>query len=66
MKKLSLAMAVLAAAVVAAGSVTSYKASSHTNRQTVPATIQADFPIPTCPPDCHLNVSSPAPDPLPN
>jgi hypothetical protein len=59
MKKLTLA--VLAAAVVAAGSVTTYRNSSHTNRRTAPSTIQADYPYPVCPPACAL----PAPSQLP-
>jgi hypothetical protein len=62
MKKLSIAIAVLAAAVVSAGSVTHNKNSSPANRPTVPSTIQADLPAPSCPPACALPAPSRIPD----
>lgn len=61
MKKLSLAIAVLAAAVVFAGPL-NHKSPLTTTKRTAPSTIQADFPAPTCPPDCAV----PTPSPLPN
>jgi hypothetical protein len=50
MKKLAIAIAVLAAAVVSTGSLTP---------QAVQApSIQADFPIPPCTPNCAINIPS--------
>lgn len=60
MKKLSLAFAVLAAAVVFAGPM-NHKNPPQTAKRTAPSTIQADYPYPVCPPACAL----PAPSQLP-
>ncbi len=62
MKKLSLAIAVLAAAVVSAGPLMHQKSSPNTSQQATPSTIQADYPAPVCPPDCAI----PTPSPIPN
>jgi hypothetical protein len=62
MKKLSLAIALLAAAVVSAGALTHHKSSSTASQRTAPSTIQADFPAPVCPPECAI----PAPSQIPN
>jgi len=60
MKKLSIAIAVLAAAVVSAGPLTHHKNS--VNRPTIPSTIQADAPAPSCPPACARTTGSQIPD----
>jgi hypothetical protein len=62
MKKLSIAIAILAAAVLSAGTLTHHKGSPSASRHAAPATIQADYPVPTCPPDCYL----PKPVQIPN
>jgi hypothetical protein len=62
MKKLSLAIALLAAAVVSAGALTHHKSSPTASKRTAPSTIQANFPTPICPPDCAI----PAPSQIPN
>jgi hypothetical protein len=62
MKKLSIAIAILAAAVVSAGTLTHHKSSPSASRHAAPSTIQADYPIPSCPPDCAL----PTPPQIPN
>ncbi|MGA2879091.1 MAG: hypothetical protein ABSG13_09090 [Bryobacteraceae bacterium] len=62
MKRLSLAIAILAAAVVSAGPLTHHKSSLNTSKRTAPSTIQADFPTPVCPPDCAI----PTPSQIPN
>lgn len=62
MKKLSLAIAVLAAAVVSAGSMAHNKNTSQANRRAAPSMIQASLPIPACPPACAF----PPPSQIPN
>jgi hypothetical protein len=57
MKKLSFGIVVLAAAVVFAAPLT-----RHQKAPSAPATIQSDFPIPSCPPACAL----PTPSQIPN
>jgi hypothetical protein len=52
MKKLSIAIAVLATAAVFAGPLLHQQNSPKANRQTVLSTIQGQNPPPTCPPDC--------------
>lgn len=52
MKKLSIAIAVLAAGVLAAGPVTHYTTTSAKNM--VPTTIQTELPFPPCLPNCAL------------
>ena len=51
MKKLSIAIALLAAAAVCASPLTHHKNSAKGQSRTAPSTIQADFPAPICPPD---------------
>jgi len=60
MKKLSLAIAVLAAAVVFAGPL-NHKSPLKTTQRTALSTIQADYPFPICPPDCGVSTTSPLP-----
>ena len=50
MKKLAIAMAVLAVAVASTGSFT------YQSLKAAPATLQADFPFPPCSPDCAINL----------
>jgi hypothetical protein len=52
MKKLSIAIAVLAAAAVFAGPLVHHQNSPKASRPTVPSTIQNQIPPPPCPPDC--------------
>jgi hypothetical protein len=52
MKKLSIAMAVLGAAVVFAGPLADHNNSPKAKRPSVPSTIQNQIPAPSCPPDC--------------
>jgi hypothetical protein len=58
MKKLSIAIALLAAAAVCASPLAHHPSSLHAGKRIVPSTIQADFPVPTCPPDCPPNVAN--------
>lgn len=60
MTKLSIAIAILAAAA-SAGSLTRHMNLSNNSHRT-PSTIQSDFPMPSCPPTCAL----PTPTPIPN
>jgi hypothetical protein len=53
MKKLAIAIAVLAAAIVSTGSFT------HQSLKNAPATtLRADYPIPPCVPNCAINIPS--------
>jgi hypothetical protein len=62
MKKLSIAIAFLAAAVVSAGTLTHHKSSPAASRPATPSSIQADYPVPSCPPDCHLQTPAQIPN----
>ena len=62
MKKLTIAVALVAAAVVFASPLTHHKSSLNTGKRTAPSTIQADFPAPACPPYCPLAAHSQLPN----
>jgi hypothetical protein len=62
MKKLTIAIALLAAAVVFASPLTHHNSSLNTGKRTAPSTIQADFPAPVCPPDCPVAAHSQVPN----
>jgi hypothetical protein len=62
MKKLTIAIALMAAAAVFASPLTHHKSPLNAGKRTAPSTIQADFPAPICPPACAI----PTPNQIPN
>jgi len=62
MKKFSIAIVVLAAAVVSAGPLAHHKSPLNTSKRTVPSTIQSVFPLPSCPPSCAVPTPSQTPN----